>query len=504
MAKNKKKNKGQQQQTQISPERYMREKARTLPIGKCYITSGWKESGISQIIVTRVRPSGNLAVGLFLVDTFCVGVKDATYYANMYESDFEDLLERLESGAGLEEISYNEAHNIIYGAIEFAEEGGIQPAKDFKTAGYILEEDTDDIPLIEYEFGKDGKHFLFINSDKREMPYFRQLKKTLGDDFHYVMSNESDEFDGYDEWDDEVDDSLMADRLTQAKDNWDKMMEESERHPDEIYSYEYPEYPDSLIVKNQFIADELLSKDNMWELPKPVIERILALPHDEAAEDIAKIVMYEIGRTYNSINDDTIGEQENDAIIHSLYLLTQLKSEKGLDAVLEIMRQNDSFIDYHLGDIAMEVIYPALYACGMNRVPEIEAYLNQPGLDSYVRSQAFEALVMIVYLHPERREEIIEVIRKIMKSWVSRLPRQEACDGSPAGFLMVNLIDLEAKELIPEIKAVFETDCVDKNIAGDCDYVLGKIQEGNRLNNSNRYEFPDIHKQYAHLKSFRH
>lgn len=70
---------------------------------------------------------------------------------------------------------------------------------------------------------------------------------------------------------------------------------------------------------------------------------------------------------------------------------------------------------------------------------------------------------MIVYLHPERREEIIEVLRKILTSWVTNLPKQEACDGSLAGFLMSNLMDIEAKELIPE-----------------------------------------IYEQYAHLKSFKH
>lgn len=500
MAKNKKKSKGQQQ-TQMSPERFMREKVRTLPIGKCYITPDWKESGISQIIISRVRPSGNLSVGIFLVDTFCIGVKDATYYTNISEYEFEDLTRRYGFGPDLKEISYNEAHNIIYGAIGFAKDGGIQPAKDFKIAGYILEKDTDDIPLIDYEFGKNGKHFLVINSDKREMPYLRQLKKTLGDDFEFVDNCIED--DEYDEWDG-LEEELTVDELKQAMDNWQEMMEESMRHPAETYSYEYPEYPKSLNVKNQFIADELMSKDNCNELPKPVIERILTLPHDEAAEDISKIVMYQIGKTYESINDDTIGKPENDAILHSLYLLTQLKSEKGLDAVLELMRQNGNFADYHLGDLAPEVIPPALYACGMNRIPEIEAYLNQPGLDSYVRGQAFDSLAMIVFLHPERREEIIEVFRKILKSWVTRLPKQEACDGSLAGFLMSNLMDIEAKELIPEIEAVFETDCVDKTISGNLNAVLDEIQNGCPIKNLDKYEFPDIFEQYAHLKSFSH
>ena len=70
------------------------------------------------------------------------------------------MLECLSKTNKLEECSYEEAHNIVYGAVDFAEEIDIAPDDSFKLTKYILEEDTEDVPLIEYEFGKDGKHFL--------------------------------------------------------------------------------------------------------------------------------------------------------------------------------------------------------------------------------------------------------------------------------------------------------------------------------------------------------
>lgn len=198
MAKKKSKTKSTgQQNLSVSPERYIREKGRTLPIGKCYITSNWRETGLAHIIVTRVRPSGNLVVGLFLTDTFCLGVKDAIYYHNMTDYEFGQLLKTIESNLGLEEISYNEAHNIIYGAIGWAEEGGISPHKDFSVALYILEDDTEDVPLIEYEFGKNGKHFLAVSSLPSEKRYINTLKKNLGDDFEYTIL--ADDYNDYED-----------------------------------------------------------------------------------------------------------------------------------------------------------------------------------------------------------------------------------------------------------------------------------------------------------------
>lgn len=401
MAKKKSKNKNKgQQQPALSPYRFMREKARTLPIGKCYIAPpDWQESGMAHVIVTRVRPSGNLVMGAFLVDTFCLGVKDAGYHENMTPSDFEGYLNNYKKGMGLEEISYNEAHNIIYGAMAFAEEGGIKPAKEFDPAGYILEEDTEDIPLIEYDFGKNGKHFLVVNPDRKEMPYYHILKKNLGEDFEFVMPY-GEEVDEDDEEDYETDDkdSLLSDitmdDVIKAMDKMVKMNEETKRlYPDEKYTYQYPDYPQTLSVRNQFIADELLSPDNYSCLPREVIDRILSLPKDEAAQDISNVILYSIGKTYKGINDDTIEVWHNSAIMHSVILLAQIQSDKGLDAVLEIMRQNGEFADYHLGDMAPELLHPALYACGKDNLNAIEDYLNEPGLDSYLRSQAPDALL---------------------------------------------------------------------------------------------------------------
>ena len=47
-----------------------------------------------------------------------------------------------------------------------------------------------------------------------------------------------------------------------------------------------------------------------------------------------------------------------------------------------------------------------------------------------------------------------------------------------AGFVMCNLMDINPKELISEIKATFATDCVSKTIAGDCKDIIKGIERG--------------------------
>lgn len=50
------------------------------------------------------------------------------------------------------EIPYEVAHNLIYGSIEFAGEAGIEPVDEWGITQYILEEDDDNVPLIEYQW----------------------------------------------------------------------------------------------------------------------------------------------------------------------------------------------------------------------------------------------------------------------------------------------------------------------------------------------------------------
>lgn len=85
----KKKKKGATQQPSLSPAKYLKEKARSLAIGKCYISEDIEACGEGNVIVTRMHKNGKVSVGVFLVDIFCLGVKDAFYMLSMEEYEFD-------------------------------------------------------------------------------------------------------------------------------------------------------------------------------------------------------------------------------------------------------------------------------------------------------------------------------------------------------------------------------------------------------------------------------
>ena len=71
MAKKKQKKQGQQF---LSPEQYIKQKARTLEIGTCYVSDDIEKAGEGHVIVSRKHTGGRVSVAVYLVDIWCVGV----------------------------------------------------------------------------------------------------------------------------------------------------------------------------------------------------------------------------------------------------------------------------------------------------------------------------------------------------------------------------------------------------------------------------------------------
>ncbi|HNW74494.1 MAG: hypothetical protein PHP04_12980 [Bacteroidales bacterium] len=158
----------QNQQQALSPEKYIRTRARTLPLGTCYINANWRDSGLAAIFVTRRHINGHITHAAFMVDIFCLGLKESFWTFNQHPLDFKEFIENRYNfsnhGTPLIKTDYVLVHNIIYGAIEYAGELGFLPHKSFETSKFMLEEDDDLVDYIEIAFGYKGRP-LYISGE---------------------------------------------------------------------------------------------------------------------------------------------------------------------------------------------------------------------------------------------------------------------------------------------------------------------------------------------------
>jgi hypothetical protein len=208
----------------LSPESYIRTKARSLPIYECVINADWQESKSVLLTVARKHTTGNITACYYFVDLMCLGVKNTHYVFNTPAHDYESAKIEMYEDFGREKIDYALAHNIVYASIEFAEDYGFKPHSKFTSlTRFVLEEDTDDIELIDIECGENGKP-LYIRSpyesEHQANEIISQLEKTAGTD-NFSFFTEVDDFteDDYDE----IDDDNLAQELEDNKKVFSKL-----------------------------------------------------------------------------------------------------------------------------------------------------------------------------------------------------------------------------------------------------------------------------------------
>ena len=157
------------------------------------------EKGIGHVVVSRTLSTGEIAMGVFLVDVYCLGVKDAFYTlrgAYTYDAD----IERIGGEDGFDRVNPSHARKLVEGAVAYAGDLGFEPHSDYRKAAVVFG-DIDPKECHEtFAYGKDGKPFYIsgpYHSPQKVERIIAILRARCGDDgFHYLAGVDGPD----DEW----------------------------------------------------------------------------------------------------------------------------------------------------------------------------------------------------------------------------------------------------------------------------------------------------------------
>jgi hypothetical protein len=297
----------------LSPENYIRQKARTLPVYECWVNAGWDKSQIASLIVSRQHTNGNITAGIYLVDLACLGVKDTSWFFNISMSEYRKNIEHfMEMDDGVEKIDYVLAHNIVYAGIEFAGEYEFKPHRDFATVTqYILDEDHEDIPVIEIECGLEGLPAYMqgpLHSDAKARQVVAQLERVAGHGNYYLINEAGEIID--DDYDDDYDpfgNMSLEDKRNEFADYFKRIDQLSEEEKDRFFGLsqsltddivdfdKYDEYSEAfenefstIEVNGDLIPDEMLGVQS-GAPPLPVKIKKLFLELINSVDNLKKI-----------------------------------------------------------------------------------------------------------------------------------------------------------------------------------------------------------------------
>jgi hypothetical protein len=178
------------QSATTSPESILHE-ARTFPVLECWISEGWKGggSGLVQILLARQQPNRKICCGSYLIDQYCLGLKDTFAKTNVSPDRYQELYASMDSRMKMTKCPIELVHQMVYAAIDYATQFGFQPQSDWAQSQYVLELRGELEEPYQLTFGKDGKPFFISGPYDNVEQIMKQLDKTAGPGNYDVLLN---------------------------------------------------------------------------------------------------------------------------------------------------------------------------------------------------------------------------------------------------------------------------------------------------------------------------
>ncbi len=167
------------------------------PIHECLVPENLFDLGLGNLIVSRSL-GPDLAAGVFLVDVFCLGIKNA-FFTIVNGERYRELVAGCQEQARLVPIDPACALKLVEQVIAYARDLGFAPHKDYHRARVVLGGIDAEACAKSFQFGKDNKP-LFVAGPNDSPARCQQIMQTLArrcgpDGFHYLVGMPIDGID---------------------------------------------------------------------------------------------------------------------------------------------------------------------------------------------------------------------------------------------------------------------------------------------------------------------
>jgi len=175
------------------------ESSELAPVAQCLVNTDCAErllrgrtvddevGGLGMVLVARTTGYKRFVVCTYLVDYWCLGLKDTMGEKKLNDIKYQQFLNMAYGRFpnGYSEITLEQAQAIVYGAIDYAAELGFKPHKDFqKTKNHLGVWNAQ--PKL--TFGREGKPYFIEGPYDNTAQILRTLRENVGEgNFHYLM-----------------------------------------------------------------------------------------------------------------------------------------------------------------------------------------------------------------------------------------------------------------------------------------------------------------------------
>jgi len=164
------------------PARVLR--AAHAPIQHCFLTESVFDIGMGTLVLARGATPHQIALSSFLIDVFCLGIKDVMF-ESVEREVFEMYMDATDARSPVVSVDPSYARKLLRDLAAWSQSIGFAPHRDFAAVERMFGDVSADASDAMFRFGRDGKP-VYIPGPNDTVPLIQrrieQLQKYLGDD----------------------------------------------------------------------------------------------------------------------------------------------------------------------------------------------------------------------------------------------------------------------------------------------------------------------------------
>jgi len=252
----------------------------------------------------------------------------------------------------------------------------------------------------------------------------------------------------------------MAEKYAQIEMELLNEADDDENEADEYATSEFDDdnpWMDSPVEIPEFNHPEI---ENLYywgfDIPEEIIEDICALPRKTLIEDLEKVLIDSTNRLEHFIKNNFAISSE--FVTHAIFLLAEIKAVESTPVIYKILDQSENYFDWFLIDIFDQNLLDPLYTLLSENPANLNDLIMLPQKRVGARIIALDLLKEIALQEPDKKLMVLGYYRQIIDFLLSSTPEDDVQDTMVTDGIIMNLIDLGAIALLPEIKKLRDSE----------------------------------------------
>jgi hypothetical protein len=213
-----------------------------------------------------------------------------------------------------------------------------------------------------------------------------------------------------------------------------------------------------------------------------IIEKLKSLPRETLIKDLELVLADSIERFdyFFDKYDENIDENYTSFLIHAIFLLGDIEATESLENVLDILRQDNDFLNFYFGDILTDGLWMPIYRLANSQLDICKNFMFESGIYTYAKSEVAKVVEHLTFLEPDRKDEAENWFSDILNFYSSCSIEDNIIDGELIGLIISSILDINFKKALPIIETLYNKGYVDRGICGSLESVKKEFEKKHR------------------------